>query len=429
MNIVLLNNHSVLNAGDHAILLQTLALLGEAFPGAHVTLVFNDTASARATLPEHHIIASPLSLAAPLQPDGSYALLPRRSRAILLGSLLAAAATYRLAGRVVPLPRRQGELIAALAGADLVLACGGGYIYAASVEESLGWFTFMALGMLLALLIGKPLVLLPQSIGPLHGRRQHLAARLIARGARLTLVRERISLTSLHTLHAGARALCAPDLAFGHKNAPLADARALLDRYGLNALAAQQVVGVTAINWAGQNHTFGAQTRYEQALVAAIDTLTSRGAAVVLFPQCCGPSAAEDDRLVARRLHAAARHPERIVLVDEPLPPALLQAAYGCMDCFVGTRMHSVILATNAGVPALAIGYLYKTAGVLAELGLQHATLDIATLTADQLVERLDTLRDQAPPPAVHAYLDHSARVRSALPALLQSVAQRGPHR
>lgn len=36
MKIVLINNHSVLNAGDYAILLQTLQLLHNAFPQAEI---------------------------------------------------------------------------------------------------------------------------------------------------------------------------------------------------------------------------------------------------------------------------------------------------------------------------------------------------------------------------------------------------------
>ena len=48
VNILLINNHSLCNAGDHAILAETLRLLEERFPEARVGLVFNDTASARA---------------------------------------------------------------------------------------------------------------------------------------------------------------------------------------------------------------------------------------------------------------------------------------------------------------------------------------------------------------------------------------------
>jgi polysaccharide pyruvyl transferase WcaK-like protein len=191
MNIVLLNNHSLLNAGDHAILLETLDVLEQAFPGARVSLAFNDVPSARAALPGYHILAAPLAQAVRLTPERSYAFAPDARRAAVLAGLVLGALTYRLTGALPPLPHEQRAFLRALAEADMVLACGGGYIYAPSGEQTLGWFTFMILGCLLALVLGRPLVLLPQSIGPLHGARQHLLAAAVARLARLTLVRER----------------------------------------------------------------------------------------------------------------------------------------------------------------------------------------------------------------------------------------------
>lgn len=425
MKIVILNNHSILNAGDYAILLETLALLEASFPGAQVALVFNDHASARRELPGYRVLESPLSLVAPLTAAGTYAFAPRPRRAAVAASLLLGAMARRARLPIAPLPAPQRALISALAEADLVLACGGGYLYAASVEETLGWFGFSVLGMLLTLLLGRPLALLPQSIGPLHGRRQRLVARLIARQARLTCVRERISLQTLQSLGAAGRALITPDLAFGHASAPPDEARALLRRYGMAEAPEGRAIGVTALNWAGQNHTFAAQARYERAITDAIDALTARGDTVAIFAQCCGPSAAEDDRIVARRIGAAARHPARVAVIDEPLPPPLLQAAYGCMDAFVGTRMHSVILAINAGVPAVAIGYLHKTAGVLAEAGLSERALDISSITGEQIVAALDALGDPDTSRA-DAYLQRAARVRRGLPGLLRSAAQKG---
>ncbi|HWQ14012.1 MAG TPA: polysaccharide pyruvyl transferase family protein, partial [Roseiflexaceae bacterium] len=195
---------------------------------------------------------------------------------------------------------------------------------------------------------------------------------------------------------------------------------------GLAAIRRAFTVGVTALNWAGQNHTFTAQERYEQALAEAIDAIAARGGAVVLFAQCCGPSAVEDDRPVARRIYAMLRCKERVLLLDRPLPPRLLQAAYGQMDSFIGTRMHSVILALNAGVPALAVGYLHKTAGMLAALGLAHRALDIGAVSGAQLLQAFERLQREAGQTGAEAALARARRVKAALPALLRGAAQRG---
>jgi polysaccharide pyruvyl transferase WcaK-like protein len=400
VNILLINNHSLRNAGDHAILAETLRLLEQRFPAARVGLVFNDTASARAALPGYPIYASPLTWAAPLGADGNYRFVARWRRLLYLALLLAWALCRRLAGWAPPpfACRSKRALLRAFAEADLVLACGGGYIYAAGPGDDLsGWFGFMLAGCALALLLNKPLALLPQSIGPLHDQFQRRATRWVVRGARLTCVRERRSLDLLRQLGCDARAVHMPDMAFGAPSGPVEPARALLDRAGAPIAPAFRV-GMTVLNWSGQNFTFTGQQRYEDAVLGLIDAIAAQGGMVALFAQCRGPSAAEDDRLVGARLRARAACPDRVLLLDDELPPDALQAAYGQMDYFVGTRMHSVILALNAGVPALAIGYLHKTSGVLGELGLAEYCYDIATLTAEELIAGFERLRAASSP-------------------------------
>jgi colanic acid/amylovoran biosynthesis protein len=424
MNILLLNNHSVLNAGDHAILLETLAVLDTVFPHARVTLAFNDVVTARAAHPRRLIVASPLAHVTRLTPDGESEMAPFDLRRTRAWQLLGAALAVRVRGTLPGGGARLPAFVRALAEADLVLACGGGYLYAPSAEGSFGWFDFTLLGCLMAVLMRKPLVLLPQSFGPLHGLRQKLPVALVARAAALVCARERVSLALLRSLGADKRALLAPDMAFGMNGATPADGEALLARAGLHALRPAYTVGVTALNWAGQNYTFSAQQQYEAALVAAIDTICEDGGAVALFAQCCGPAAAEDDRRVARRLHAAARWPERVTLLAEPLAPPLLQAAYGQVDFFIGTRMHSVILALNAGTPALAVGYLHKTRGMLHEVGLAHHALEIGSVSGNELVAALGRLREAPAQPEVPAYLERARRFKRALPALLQPLAR-----
>jgi colanic acid/amylovoran biosynthesis protein len=425
MNILLINNHSIENAGDYAILLETLRVLEQSFPGARVALSFNEPEAARAALPGYRIYRAPLAWSLRLDGRRAFHLLPRWRRLLLMAALILGALLYRLGGRWPAwLPgREQGELLGAYAESDLVLACGGGYIYAPGPNQGVaGVFTQTILGCLLALLMGKPLVLLPQSIGPLHDDLQRRLTRWLVRGARLTFVREGESLRLLERLGCAERALLAPDMAFGMASGSAQAAARLLEP--LLPPEHGPLVGMTALNWSGQNYTFGGQADYEQALLGCVDALTARGATVVIFTQCAGPSDSEDDRVVSARLHAQAARPDQVVHIDRPLPPDLLQAAYGRMDYFIGTRMHSVILALNAGVPALAVGYLHKTRGVLGDLGLAERCLDITGVSADELVAAFECLRAAPAQPAVAPFLDRALRFKRALPALLQAAVR-----
>jgi colanic acid/amylovoran biosynthesis protein len=387
--------------------------------------VFNDTASARAALPGYAIHGAPLTWIAPLDERGRYIFVNRWLRLLYLALLALAALGYRVSGYLprVFADRRKHALLRAFAAADLVLACGGGYIYAPGPGDGLsGWFGFMLSGCVLALLMSKPLVLLPQSIGPLHDDFQRRAVRWVVCRAALICVRERRSLDLLQQFGCAQRALWLPDMAFGAPSGTV-PAQLLLDHADRLATPPAFRVGMTVLNWSGQNFTFTGQAAYEDAMLGCIDALTARGGVVMLFAQCCGPSAAEDDRHVGARLQARAAMPERIFLIAEPLPPPALQAAYGQMEYFIGTRMHSVILALNAGVPALAIGYLHKTSGVLEDLGMANRCYDINTLTAAELIGGFERLRCAGVAPGVAPYLDRARRAKRALAQLIWMLA------
>jgi colanic acid/amylovoran biosynthesis protein len=430
MNILVTTNHSSLNAGDRAILTETLRMLDGAFPGARVTLLFNDVVSGRASWPDYTVLPSPLAWAFRLDPAQGYRLVEPLLQLLRIGALLLGVLLHRWTGwhpRLFADRERQALLDAAMA-ADLVLVVGGGHIYGPAAYPNLRgrmwfmlWFLCTLLGGILAIAGGKPLALLPQSIGPLHGAFQRGMVGWVVRRAGLTFVRERPSLDLLHDLGAAGRALLVPDFVFGFAGADRAAVVPILARLDAVDPPAALRVGMTAMNWAGQSGDgFAGQRNYERALLGCVDAITAQNGVVVLFGQCCGPTPAEDDRLISAALRARASQPERVIVVDEVLPPAQLQAAYGAMDYLVGTRTHSVILALNAGTPALCVGYLHKTAGILAQMGLERYCYDIDRLTPEHLVAAFEQLRAAPEQSAVAAYLGRARRSKQAIGALLQ---------
>jgi colanic acid/amylovoran biosynthesis protein len=148
------------------------------------------------------------------------------------------------------------------------------------------------------------------------------------------------------------------------------------------------LIGITPINWGEQNPHFGGQASYEQALIELIHYITTEmDGHVFLFSQVLGPSLAEDDSQIARRLlDRMTTSSSRVTHVNAIRSPVQLMAAYGCMDFVVGTRMHSNIFALCAGVPVIAIGYMSKTRGIMRSLGLEEWTHDIETINGPELV-------------------------------------------
>jgi colanic acid/amylovoran biosynthesis protein len=105
-------------------------------------------------------------------------------------------------------------------------------------------------------------------------------------------------------------------------------------------------------------------------------------------------------------------------LIETPLAPALLKAVYGGLDAFIGTRMHSNIFALSSGVPTVAIGYQFKTLGIAQSVGIEAWVLDIESLEASTLVQRLAAL--WAEQDRIRAHL------RQTIPSLARRAAEAG---
>jgi colanic acid/amylovoran biosynthesis protein len=154
------------------------------------------------------------------------------------------------------------------------------------------------------------------------------------------------------------------------------------------------LLGVTLLNWEAQFGPFQRQAAYETAVVAAIrHFIHVREGHVALFAQVRGPTRAEDDRVPARRVYGQlADVAENVTFIESDPSPMELKAAYGLMDLFIGTRLHSNIFALSENVPAVLIQYQYKTRGIARMLGLEKWVLEIESVIGEQLCAALDQL-------------------------------------
>lgn len=424
MNVLLLNAHSPKNAGDLAILHEVVAMLRAAYPGAHLTATMNDPD--RQHLPSGvRYVDSFTRWVVRIDARGEWSW--RKWLVPLYGCwLLLSAISFRLAGlRLLPRGSSRRATMAALYEADVVVVIGGGHLYARRRLNIA--FAWLWLGLVLAPLMGKPLVFLPQSFGPLPGRLQQAMLRLLLRHSAFVAARELHSLRLLAAIGVRRPVFLLPDLAFG---SAAREAKSMMRVPELEALLASggPVVGLTLMDWQAQNVRFQNQKRYEEAALALIRHVAGQGGRVAIFAQCIGPTAGQDDRIIARRIVARA-HAEQlpIVFVERVLSPGQLRDAYARLDVLVATRMHSAIFALGGGVPTLVVGYLYKSIGIMELLGLGRFALAIDSLDTPTLLARFDEL--WAERSAVRLRLaDRIPLLRHTLeqlPALLETIAPR----
>lgn len=297
----------------------------------------------------------------------------------------------------------------ALIRCDAILDISGGDsftdLYGAERFESVGW------PKRLAIRLGKPLILLPQTYGPYTDPTRKREAARIVRSARACWARDRRSYEILLDLLGDAfdedRHRVGVDVAFlletiepdestGAGGAACMEA---LDRLGAGPLAGLNVSGLIL------NDPENARTRYRfiadyrDAVTRLIESLVAAGARVVLTPHVVTPrghyeSDTEASESVVSALSPAVR--ARVWVAPAFEDPRHVKWLIARCDWFCGTRMHATIAGLSSGVPTATIAYSDKAKGVFETCGQGAQVIDPRELDTDGVVEHLtDSFRNR----------------------------------
>ncbi len=382
--ILVVNVHSSRNAGDAALTLAAVKQLKDNFPGCEVTLAMDD--------PDSHY-GDGVAIGSLFQWVKERGHWRWGQLAYLLPATLIPALTYRLTKRsfYALTPRSWRRLLDAYSDADLVVSKPGGFLYSSGRGISL----LIALySMWLAWVVGKPVYMFPQSVGPLSRRWERAATGYVLSKLRLIMAREPISMLQLEQCGISPeRCHLLPDTAFAFEGVDAKTAETWLRSQGVN-LDVGPLLGMTTVNWSAQNALFDRQDAYERGCAAAIRSfIVNSGGRAVLFPQVTGPLASQDDRVSARRVaQKLSDLGEAVRVIEPPVHADVLRTAYQYMHVFVGTRMHSNIFAMSCGVPTIAIGYQPKTRGISSSVGMEEWSIPIEDVDDVSLAKLLDRL-------------------------------------
>ncbi len=329
---------------------------------------------------------------------------------VLLPISLLWAVTWRLGRFDLPLPGFLRELLRAYARADMVVAAGGGYLYTTSAIHGNVVLLINVYSFFFAVLLGKPVFLYAQSIGPFAGSWQIWFVRKALSRVRLVEVREELSHQLLDGWRMPIPVRVTADAAFLLKGRPPAE------HLGIDGASAESTVGMTVRRWFRDREK---QAGYERTMASFGDWLIEeRGAEVVFLPQVTYAEGHDDDRETARNVVAMVARHDRVQVVEDELSAQEIKWLCGRMEFFVGTRMHSNIFALSSGVPTLAIAYQPKTQGIMSELGLGDCVVQIEGLALEELQR------------VFGAMIDRSSEIRnhleSTIPALEAKALEAG---
>jgi colanic acid/amylovoran biosynthesis protein len=255
----------------------------------------------------------------------------------------------------------------------------------------------------LALTLGTPLFLLPQTYGPFASERNERLARDLISAATLAYARdlhsyERMKLILGNRFDAD-RHRQGVDLAFGlpsrRPQVVEPELERVLDESGSRPLVGLNISGLLANQGDAARKQFSLVCDYRELVKDLVsELLRSSDAHILLVPHVHAPLGHYESDLDAslslvrqleQELPAATR--ERMTVIRSPYDACELKWIISQTDWFCGSRMHSTIAALSTGVATCSLAYSLKTKGVFESCGAGDTVCDLRHASAGQALE------------------------------------------
>lgn len=148
------------------------------------------------------------------------------------------------------------------------------------------------------------------------------------------------------------------------------------------------LLGVCIRNWFEGDEA----EKWKKELAATLDQfLETCNAQVIFIPFQMRDHALENDHSVALNIVSMMKNQDLVYVLSESFPPAIVGGLISHCHLIVGMRLHSLIFAANAGIPAVALVYDPKVYNFMRSLDLSEYAVGIQSMTREQLSGTLET--------------------------------------
>lgn len=298
---------------------------------------------------------------------------------------------------------RRSDCLQQIDTADLVTALSGGDSF--SDIYGMRRLLYCALPQILVLLMGKQLVLLPQTLGPFRSTGSQRIARFILRRATLVYARDYKSLAMIEPLvglgFARQKYSFSYDLGFVLDSCAPSQISVhgmSLDKVVDLPLVGLNVSGLLYMGGYSTKNMFGLRLSYSELMDRLIDfMITNKNTRVLLIPHVFGADP-ENDVAACEKVFTALspRYGDRLGLLRGSFDQSEVKHVIGHCDFFIGSRMHACIAALSQCVPCVPIAYSDKFLGVIGSIGIGDIdgigplVADARKVDTDQLLEVVD---------------------------------------
>lgn len=251
------------------------------------------------------------------------------------------------------------EIIKAIRQADLLISGGGSLLQDVTSAKTIPYYLAIVV---IAKILGKPVVFYSQGIGPVNKKINRYLIRWVSRGVDHLFVREEQSKQELVRLGVKASKITvAIDPVIGIKPSSEAKKQSIK----------QPSVGVYLRNWENKEHIL-------KEMRKVVAHLYQEGYHVYGIPMH-----GHEDLEIAKTLNQLTEG--KLEVIQEALKIDDVVTYTKSFDFIIGMRLHSLIIAHALGVPMIGLSYDPKINHFMDEVG-QKNYVDVKTFDADKLI-------------------------------------------
>jgi polysaccharide pyruvyl transferase WcaK-like protein len=254
---------------------------------------------------------------------------------------------------------------------------------------------------IIILLLGKKLVLLPQTYGPYQSKPAQLIAKLIIKRATFIISRDREGIETIHKLfneNIDKRpVLFCPDVAFVLDASEPGNSD-LFPSAKTETKNAPPVIGlnINGLMYNGgytRDNMFKLNFDYKLFTHKLSETLMKKTKAnLLLIPHTFAPRGhvESDPDACAEVLDTLSpSYVNRVHMISGEYDQHAIKGIIGLCDFFIGSRMHACIAALSQGIPTVGVAYSKKFRGVFDSIDVSHLVIDARDADVDKAIENI----------------------------------------
>ncbi len=260
---------------------------------------------------------------------------------------------------------------------------------------------------IIALLIGKKLVLFPQTYGQYSSRVAQIIARYILRNAHIILSRDRESMDLVKDIlgkkNCNKKIIFCPDVAFALDSiAPKdGDIQPFINTGKDNPVIGLNINGLLYNGGYTRNNMFNLRMDYKLFVHKLSEAILKKtNANLLLIPHTFaahGHVESDPDACAEVFTALSPTYKGRIQMIAGEYDQHAIKGIIGCCDFFIGSRMHACIAALSQKIPTAAVAYSKKFKGVFDSIDAGNFVIDARETETQEAVDMITAMfKDRA---------------------------------